>query len=412
MAIPSITEEDVNAALKRIDDKLVPEGNPSLKYDLVKNDRKYPPKYVIAVAIHIATGAAITTDGFNAFEARKRLEGLNFQVEPRDVIRRHGGLGKEQKESEKYGLKPISGTKDELVELTLDNVGKVEAMIAHDSAYLRASDPEAGPSGEKKKDGTLKYTGSTPFWMLLLKKVIDDSKGSAETTYGADPAGIGFTFKEIIAGAIVAVDRDNSTHLQGDGIGRLELWSRICKIGPKGLKEYLQSQDGSKLVMDIASDTTPGIAKNRKQRNNEARKEFRKEHQWLFKAIKAKIKTKNGKSEFKSRTNQSFASKFCHNACFYVFEGKREQDNFSIYDKVLETVLPRYWKKFGITIPSKISGKFNYKEYCDAIDKLRNKSSKGGYKISRHGLDHLLWYYHKGRLTKESSNEDEEQALQ
>lgn len=82
MAIPKMKEQDIVAALKYIDKNGVPPHNQSTKYELVTEDgRKYPPKYVIAVAAHLANGADIATDGFNALEAKGFLERQGFRVE-------------------------------------------------------------------------------------------------------------------------------------------------------------------------------------------------------------------------------------------------------------------------------------------------------------------------------------------
>jgi 5-methylcytosine-specific restriction protein B len=52
------------------------------RYELVMdNDKKYPPKYVIAVADHLANGTDISTDHFNAFEAKSFLQKQGFQIE-------------------------------------------------------------------------------------------------------------------------------------------------------------------------------------------------------------------------------------------------------------------------------------------------------------------------------------------
>jgi len=41
---------------------------------LVAEGKKYPPKYVIAVANHIANGKEISTQEYNAVEAKSYLE--------------------------------------------------------------------------------------------------------------------------------------------------------------------------------------------------------------------------------------------------------------------------------------------------------------------------------------------------
>lgn len=82
MAIPKIKEQDIIDALRYIDENGVPLHNQSTKYALVTEDgKKYPPKYVIAVAAHIANGADISTDGFNAVEAKNYLQDRGFTIE-------------------------------------------------------------------------------------------------------------------------------------------------------------------------------------------------------------------------------------------------------------------------------------------------------------------------------------------
>ena len=82
MAIPKFKKEYIIEALKYIDENGVPEHNVSTKYVLVSEDeKKYPPKYVVAVADHLANGSDISTDGFNAVEAKSYLEGQGFIIE-------------------------------------------------------------------------------------------------------------------------------------------------------------------------------------------------------------------------------------------------------------------------------------------------------------------------------------------
>ena len=88
MAIPKIKEQDIIDALKYIDEKGVPFHNQSTKYELVsENGKKYPPKYVIAVAAHMANGSEITTEGFNAVEAKSFLERQGFSVEMKQQVK-------------------------------------------------------------------------------------------------------------------------------------------------------------------------------------------------------------------------------------------------------------------------------------------------------------------------------------
>ena len=82
MAIPNITKKDVLDALEFIDQNGVPEHNTSTTYNLISDDgKKYPPKYVVALADHLANGSEIKTDGFVSVEAKRFLEGVGFTVE-------------------------------------------------------------------------------------------------------------------------------------------------------------------------------------------------------------------------------------------------------------------------------------------------------------------------------------------
>lgn len=82
MAIPKIKKQDIIDALKYIDKYGVPFNNQSTKYELVTEDgKRYPPKYVVAVADHVANGTDISTEGFNAVEAKSYLEGQEFTIE-------------------------------------------------------------------------------------------------------------------------------------------------------------------------------------------------------------------------------------------------------------------------------------------------------------------------------------------
>ena len=86
MAIPKIDTKDIIAALKYIDENGVPAQHQSTKYELVtESGKKYPPKYVIAVARHLATGEGIATGDFHAVEAKSFLKGLGYTIEAKQV---------------------------------------------------------------------------------------------------------------------------------------------------------------------------------------------------------------------------------------------------------------------------------------------------------------------------------------
>ena len=82
MAIPKFKKEYIIEALKYIDENGVPFHNQSTKYELVTDDgKRYPPKYVVAVSDHLANGVDISTDGYNAVEAKSYLENQGFTIE-------------------------------------------------------------------------------------------------------------------------------------------------------------------------------------------------------------------------------------------------------------------------------------------------------------------------------------------
>lgn len=100
----------------------------------------------------------------------------------------------------------------------------------------------------------------------------------------------GYSYEEAIIGAVESVGRENSTHLNADRCGREEIEQRLISFGRDELLLCLREpeHDDLKLVKEIARITS---------------------------------------AERNARTNVSFASKICHYACFYLFEGTEYQDN-------------------------------------------------------------------------------------
>lgn len=81
MAIPKVSGEDILNALQFVDENGVPAHNKSTRYFLLgESGKSYPPKYVIAVANHLANGAAIDTSGYNAIEAKNYLKNKGFTI--------------------------------------------------------------------------------------------------------------------------------------------------------------------------------------------------------------------------------------------------------------------------------------------------------------------------------------------
>ena len=235
----------------------------------------------------------------------------------------------------------------ELVQLTDENVAKVEAMIRNDSSYIKSFDVNAGPI--KNKNGKEVYSGSTAYWMTKLKSIIEGKEKN-------------LTYDVIIPKVVSSIDRENSTHLNSDGCGRKEISDRIIKLcNEDNLIDSLK--EGNLEVFDtIQEKTNPNI---------------------------------NGHKKYKGRENTSFASKFCHYACFFLFEEDELRDKYSIYDKVIASVLPYYKEMYKVDKSQSLK---EYKDYRKVIDLIREKATpKNKSPISRNGFDHLLWYYHKGR---------------
>lgn len=82
MSLPQFQKQDILKALDYIDKNGVPSHNESIKFSLVSDSgKKYPPKYVIAVASHLKSGMPISTDGFGPADAIKRLRSLDFSFD-------------------------------------------------------------------------------------------------------------------------------------------------------------------------------------------------------------------------------------------------------------------------------------------------------------------------------------------
>ena len=128
-------------------------------------------------------------------------------------------IEQEEKESLKYNFEEI--VKGELVALTKSNVALVEAMIRHDSDY--------SDSGRVDKE-------SSAHWFVELKK---------------NPK----RYEEIIPKCVESVDKENSTHLNADGVGREELSQRIIDYGWKSLQNFLKDPKQEKYsLINILSE--------------------------------------------------------------------------------------------------------------------------------------------------------------
>lgn len=62
--IKKIQKEHILLAIKEIDQDGVRPGRQSTTYDLVDNDKKYPPKLVLSIAARYGTGEELEADKF------------------------------------------------------------------------------------------------------------------------------------------------------------------------------------------------------------------------------------------------------------------------------------------------------------------------------------------------------------
>lgn len=82
MAVPELKEQNIIDALKYIDEHGYPKQRESSKYLLVTEDGKeYPPRYVLALASHLAYGKEISTKDIVPSKASQLLEKLGFRIE-------------------------------------------------------------------------------------------------------------------------------------------------------------------------------------------------------------------------------------------------------------------------------------------------------------------------------------------
>lgn len=190
MAIPKISEEDIIAALKYIDENGVPFHNQSAKYELKTDDgKKYPPKYVIAVADHIANGGEISTDGFNAVEAKNYLESRGYTIEAR--------------EQEKYELL-ITADKVESSDerFTMDNLALGDGYKPLDAYYKKSSGEEIRRNyskGERRNSNqTMPRIACQVFEKQISALSVEEKESFPVCKYG--------TNSDLICGIYTSVD--------------------------------------------------------------------------------------------------------------------------------------------------------------------------------------------------------------
>ena len=190
MAIPKLKKEHIVEALKYIDENGVPFHNQSTKYELVTDDgKRYPPKYVVAVADHLANGADISTDGFNAVEAKNHLESLGFTIET--------------KQQEKYELVITSENVVSTDErFTMDNISLGDIYKPLDAYFKKASGEvvkRAYSKGERRNSNqTLPRIACQVFERNIAALSVEEKEYFPVCRYNPD--------SEMICGIFASVD--------------------------------------------------------------------------------------------------------------------------------------------------------------------------------------------------------------
>lgn len=190
MAIPKLKKQNIIDALKFIDEKGVPDHNASVKYALVSGDgKKYPPKYVVAVADHLANGTDISTTGFNAVEAKNYLEGQGFTIET--------------KQQEKFELTITAESVESTDErFTMDNLNLGDNYKPLDAYFQRANGDiirRAYNKGERRNTNqTLPRIACQVFEKQLATLSVEDKENFPVCKYNPD--------SDVIRGIYTSVD--------------------------------------------------------------------------------------------------------------------------------------------------------------------------------------------------------------
>ena len=190
MAIPKLKKQDVIDALKFIDENGVPEHNTSVKYVLVSEDgKKYPPKYVVAVADHLANSTDISTESFNSVDAKNYLESLGFSSET--------------KQQEKFELTITAESVESTDErFTMNNLSLGDNYKPLDACFKRANGDvikRAYSKGERRNSNqTLPRIACQVFEKQLAALSVEDKENFPVCKYSPD--------SDVIRGIYASVD--------------------------------------------------------------------------------------------------------------------------------------------------------------------------------------------------------------
>ncbi|MDD6262233.1 MAG: AAA family ATPase [Clostridiales bacterium] len=190
MSIPKIERQNIIDALTFIGKNGIPKNNMSTKYVLVSEEgKKYPPKYVVAVADHLANGSDISTDAFNSVEAKKYLESQGFTIE----------ANQQEKFELSIAAEKVTSTDERF---TMDNLGLGDNYKPLDAYFKKASGEiirRSYSKGERRNcNQTLPRIACQVFEKQLAALSVEEKESFPVCRYNPD--------SEMISGIFASVD--------------------------------------------------------------------------------------------------------------------------------------------------------------------------------------------------------------
>lgn len=165
MSLPQFQKQDILKALDYIDKNGVPSHNESIKYSLISDSgKKYPPKYIIAVARHLRYGTPITTQDFVSVDAVKRLKSLGFSFDSDFELRI-----------------TAEGVTSSDENFSLDNLSIGDSCVQIDTYFEKANGERITrhrDKGEKKKSNRSLPLLACQLYEKQLSELSDEDKAS------------------------------------------------------------------------------------------------------------------------------------------------------------------------------------------------------------------------------------------
>lgn len=165
MSLPQFQKQDILKALDYIDKNGVPSHNESIKYSLISDSgKKYPPKYVIAVARHLRYGTPITTQDFVSVDAVKRLKSLGFSFDSDFELR--------------ITAEGVSSSDENF---SLDNLSIGDSCVQIDTYFEKANGERITrhrDKGEKKKSNRSLPLLACQLYEKKLSRLSDEDKAN------------------------------------------------------------------------------------------------------------------------------------------------------------------------------------------------------------------------------------------